>query len=133
MRAADVDGDGWLDAITANRDSDNISVLINNRNGTFAAAVSYTAADGPRGMDVGDLDGDGYPDVVTANRDAGNVTVLLNDGGKFVSHPKDLPTIPLRHPAPAATDPYGWYLSANEVALVYPLNLEAASWHYAPD
>ena len=55
-------------------------------NGTFAAAVNYTAADGPRGLDLGDLDGDGYPDIVTANRDAGNITVLLNDGdGTFAA------------------------------------------------
>ena len=45
--AADLDGDGDADLAVANNDSDNVSVLKNNGDGTFAAAVNYAAGDGP--------------------------------------------------------------------------------------
>jgi hypothetical protein len=41
VATADFNGDGKADMVVANGGSDNISVLLSNDNGTFAAAVPY--------------------------------------------------------------------------------------------
>ena len=42
---ADLDGDGDKDLVTANLDSDDISILLNNGDGTFQAAIDYDAGE----------------------------------------------------------------------------------------
>jgi hypothetical protein len=78
--AADLDGDGELDLVTANPDRNNVSVLLNLGKGTFAAPVNYAAGKSPNTVSAADLDGDGKLDLVTANRDSNDVSVLLNKG-----------------------------------------------------
>jgi hypothetical protein len=75
--AADLNGDGHLDLITANAGSNNISVQIGNSGGTFQAAQPYAAGVGPAAVAVGDLNGDGKLDIVTANEGNSTVSVLL--------------------------------------------------------
>ena len=43
VAAADLNGDGRIDLVTANQDGASVSVLLNLGNGTFAPAVNYTA------------------------------------------------------------------------------------------
>jgi hypothetical protein len=65
VRAADVDGDGDLDLITANVYSSSISVLLNNGDGTLSQPIVQDAPGlWPFSMAVGDLDGDSVPDLV---------------------------------------------------------------------
>jgi hypothetical protein len=64
----------------ANYSSDNVSVLLNNGNGTFQNAVNYDAGDGPRSVYTCDLDGDSNSDLTVANFRSDNVSVLLNNG-----------------------------------------------------
>jgi hypothetical protein len=45
---ADLDGDGVFDLVTANANSDNVSVLLGNGDGSFQAAVSFAVGDSPR-------------------------------------------------------------------------------------
>lgn len=84
---ADLDGDGQLDIITANGDSDDLSVLLGSGDGTFAGQVSLDAGgQTPTGLAVADLDGDGQPDLVTANADSDDLSVLLGSGdGTFAA------------------------------------------------
>ncbi|MCH7720899.1 MAG: VCBS repeat-containing protein, partial [Planctomycetes bacterium] len=63
----DLDGDGDADLAVANRYSDNVSVLLNNGDGTFAADVLYGVGDQPQSVAIGDLDGDGDADLAVAN------------------------------------------------------------------
>ena len=77
---ADLNGDGSLDLVTANRGSDDVSVLLGNGDGTFQAAQAFAAGDGPRSVAIADLDGDGVADLVTANRLSDDVSVLLGNG-----------------------------------------------------
>ncbi|MBD1211072.1 MAG: VCBS repeat-containing protein, partial [Ignavibacteria bacterium] len=78
----DVDGDGDLDVATANRGSNNVSVLLNNGSGGYTAAVGspFAAGTEPFSVAFGDLDGDGDLDMATANQISNNVSVLLNNG-----------------------------------------------------
>ncbi|TAK05657.1 VCBS repeat-containing protein [Patescibacteria group bacterium] len=64
----------------------NVSVLLNNGDGTFASPVNYAVGTHPPSVFTADLDGDGDRDLVTANYDSDNVSVLLNNGnGTFAA------------------------------------------------
>jgi hypothetical protein len=75
---ANIDGDTIPDIVTANLDSEDVSVLPGNGDGTFQAPSAFWAGRDPQGIAVADLNGDGAPDVVTANGSSLNVTVLIN-------------------------------------------------------
>jgi hypothetical protein len=79
LLARDVNGDGRLDLITANEQSDNVSVLLGLGNGTFQLDGNVEVGDSPWSLLVEDLDGDGWMDFATANRKSASVTVLYGD------------------------------------------------------
>jgi YD repeat-containing protein len=86
----DVNDDGTPDIITANRYSNNVSVLPGNGDGTFASPENYPVANQPTSVALGDVNGDGKNDIVTAspyggrNPNSGRVSVLWGDGnGNF--------------------------------------------------
>ncbi|MDI1452030.1 VCBS repeat-containing protein, partial [Polyangium sp. 6x1] len=86
VATADLNGDGKPDLAVANGSSDNVSVLLNQGNGTFAAAVHYAAGLIPTSVATADLNGDGKPDLAVANLISNNVSVLLNQGnGTFAA------------------------------------------------
>lgn len=79
--ASDVNNDGKPDLITANRDSNSISVILaSSPAGSFAAPVSVTVGTGPYSLAGGDLNGDGRIDLAVANSISNNVSVLLGNG-----------------------------------------------------
>ncbi len=91
---ADVNGDGYLDLITANQcisaancSDGAVSVLLGNGNGTFRPAVAYLAGYGANSVTVADLNHDGHPDLIIADGclsasscNNGGVSVLLGNG-----------------------------------------------------
>jgi hypothetical protein len=77
--------------VTANRDSNDISVLINNGDATFGPAIHFGTGMDPRSLMAGDLDGDGHADVATANHDTGDITLLWNDGAGGFENTEALP------------------------------------------
>ncbi len=79
MAIGDLDGDHDADLAVANAFSQDVSVLLNNGDGTFAADVTYGAGLGPRSVAIGDLDGDLDLDLAVANEFGRNVSVLLNN------------------------------------------------------
>jgi hypothetical protein len=86
VRLADLNGDGFLDIITADYGSNQISVLLNNGDGTFAAAHTYSAGTNTRGaysLAVADFYGDGFPSVAVGNFVAptnGVISILRGNG-----------------------------------------------------
>ena len=77
---ADFNVDGKPDLALANFTTNNVSILMGQGDGTFAAAQNYQAGLNPIAIAAGDLDGDGRADLVTANFGNGTFSVLRNDG-----------------------------------------------------
>ncbi len=85
--SADLDGDSDNDLAVANYGSNNISILLNYGDGTFAPAVNYEAGERPISVYSADLDGDSDNDLAVANWNySPAVSILLNNGdGTFAS------------------------------------------------
>ncbi|MBI3819959.1 MAG: VCBS repeat-containing protein [Planctomycetes bacterium] len=77
---ADLNADGKADAVTANYNSSNISVLLGTGAGGFASPASYAAGTNPSFVAIGDLNADGRPDAAVANYNSNNVSVFLGTG-----------------------------------------------------
>jgi hypothetical protein len=80
VTAGDFNHDGKLDLAVANFNSNNISVLLGNGDGTFQTAVNYPVGTNPVSVTVGDFNGDGKLDLAVANNNSNNVSVLLGNG-----------------------------------------------------
>lgn len=90
---ADFNGDGRPDIATANQGSDNVSVLLQNSDGTFQTAVNYAAGNGPVSLQVGDFNNDGKLDLLVLNATDNTIGVLLGNGnGTF--QPETVTAIP---------------------------------------
>lgn len=75
----DINGDGKLDALTANSFSGAIGVLQGIGGGAFKDVIEFRAAAySPGDVAVADVSGDGKPDAITANNSAASISILLN-------------------------------------------------------
>ena len=100
--AHDVNLDGKLDIVCANRGSDDVSVLLGNGDGTFGDPIvssldivpcstlaSGQPCHGPYSIAIADFNLDGVPDVVTPNFVSGTASVLLGIGDGSFEKPID--------------------------------------------
>ncbi|HVE65375.1 MAG TPA: VCBS repeat-containing protein [Thermoanaerobaculia bacterium] len=96
--AADVNGDRALDLVVSHDDSDDLSILVNDGKGRFAAARRVAAGGRTWKVRVADIDRDGKSDLVMGLNPSG-VTVLRGDGrGGFA---------PAGSPVPVGRGPWG--------------------------
>src|SRR5437867_4133779 len=79
VAVGDFNADGRLDLAVANSDSNNVSVLLGNGDGTFQAPLTFGAGSGASSVAVSDFNGDGKLDLVVTVGSAG-VSVLLGNG-----------------------------------------------------
>ncbi|GEM_PF-1909993 len=79
---ADMNGDGNLDLVANNYNSNNgvngAAVLVGNGDGTFGAPNFYTVNHTPVNLSVDDFNGDGEPDIGTVGFNDDTYGVLLN-------------------------------------------------------
>jgi len=89
--AADLNGDGKLDVVTANQCAPTncsngiVTVLLGNGDGTYQAPVSYATGEETKAVAIADVNGDGRPDILAVNAcnsncSSGQVDVLLGNG-----------------------------------------------------
>jgi hypothetical protein len=83
--AADFNGDGKPDLAIGNVLHNNVSVLLNNGNGTFAGAVNYPVDLHPEALASADFNGDGKLDLAVGNfhggpTSAGSFSILIGNG-----------------------------------------------------
>jgi len=116
---ADLNGDRRPDLAATNDrapgatrpQSNDVSVYLQNRNGTFGVPPSpanrdasnpdlfvpnaeYAAGEGSTAIAAADVGGDKKPDLVVANLNSDDVSVLLNDGdGAFAQPPANYPAL----------------------------------------
>jgi uncharacterized protein (TIGR03437 family) len=78
----DANSDAIPDLVTANFKTNNVSVLLGDGAGRFAAAAGspFSTGSGPDGLAAGDFNGDGKPDLAVANYNSSTVSLLVGNG-----------------------------------------------------
>ena len=74
LRLADLDLDGFADAVLANAGPDSITVLPGDGSGGFGHPAIHPANQQPRDVVVGSFNGDRWPDVASANASSNDVS-----------------------------------------------------------
>lgn len=102
--AADIDGDGKLDLITAAGGGVGVWLNTTPTGGalSFADPVGYGLAGNVSDMTVSDIDGDGKPDIITANGSGNTLTILRNTARPGVINDSSFASyllVPMRKPA----------------------------------
>ncbi|GEM_PF-3726369 len=87
IQAADLNGDTFLDLVTANEGDGTLSLMLGNGDGTFEAPVSISVGVGPRWLSIADLNGDNRLDLAVADYDGNQVAILHNLGGAVFDAP----------------------------------------------
>lgn len=90
IATADFNNDGKADLATANfaGSSNNVSILLGNGIGVFAAAVNFGVGTGlnPISLTSADFNNDGNADLAIANYNSANIAVLIGNGaGSFAA------------------------------------------------
>lgn len=86
--AEDIDGDGFLDLLTAASLSDRVAWYRNDGTGNFGAQQIINSGSQFMDIDTADVDGDGIVDVISASRDDNRIIWYKNDGlGNFTIQP----------------------------------------------
>src|SRR5262245_34623695 len=91
VAAADLNGDDRLDLVTADLNSDALSVLIGRGDGSFGDERELFAGASPHSVAIADLDGDGHSDLVVTTLAVGEVSVLLGHGDATFGPPQIFP------------------------------------------
>ena len=84
---ADFNRDGVVDICVVNINTNSVSILLGNGDGTLGPQQQITVGSTPRGIAVLDVDGDGDIDIVNTNVNSSNMSVLLNDGNGVFGRP----------------------------------------------
>ena len=77
----DINGDGYLDILAADRFGGEVETLLGTGVGTFGAPVGFATSPNPNTIALGDLNNDGRLDIATGDRTIEQANSLLNTSG----------------------------------------------------
>src|SRR5215813_1893887 len=80
MALADFNHDGNIDIAVANSSSNNVSILLGKKDGTFTAGTAVVAGTSPAFVAAGTFNGDGNVDLVTVDYGGSHVNLALGNG-----------------------------------------------------
>ncbi len=80
VAADDLNNDDRPELVSVNELSDDISVLVNNGDGTFQTEVTYAVGDTPRSLAMGKLNSDNFVDVIVSNSESDTISILFGNG-----------------------------------------------------
>ncbi|MCK4970420.1 MAG: VCBS repeat-containing protein, partial [Thermoplasmata archaeon] len=84
VATGDINDDGRMDVVSANMDSDTVSILTQNATGVLKVTTNVTTGDQPRTVDTGDLNGDGRTDFAVGTYGGRSVEIYTaNASGGF--------------------------------------------------
>jgi hypothetical protein len=92
VAVGDFNGDGKPDLAVVNRNSNTVSVLLGNGDGTFKAAKNFAVDTDPRQVVVVDVNRDGKMDLITTNGKSNSISVLLGNGNGTFKAAQNLAT-----------------------------------------
>ncbi|HEX6430848.1 MAG TPA: VCBS repeat-containing protein [Niastella sp.] len=104
----DLNGDSYLDIVTANNADNDITVMLNNGSGGFTPAPGspFPVSPAPYPLTIGDVNSDGHLDIVsTSTHESSRVLTVLSGDGQGHFRRSD---IPLRTPKP-------WFVSIGDI------------------
>ena len=90
--------------ITANKGSNNVTVFLQNPDGTFANGTNFDVGTAPVDVAVEDVTKDNKPDLIVANSGSNNISILIagSSVGSFLARATS-PSAPPPRPSPPAT------------------------------
>ena len=88
---ADVDGDGRADLIVAEPESGQLSVYLQQADGTLASPKKFPSLAGVSQIAVSDWNGDGHPEIFLLSRDENSVAMTQFDKNGRLPFPTPLP------------------------------------------
>ena len=83
VAAADVNGDGKVDLISANVYASTLTVLTNDGRGGFVLATNLPVVSGPNSVTAVDINGDGKMDLISANGGGNNTVSVFTNATVF--------------------------------------------------
>lgn len=90
--SADLNGDGKLDLVAVNPETNCLSILLRHGNHEYIQQTDMPTGPGPVHVAIGDVDGDGKLDLVVAQAKANSISVHLGRGDGSFGPGKELPT-----------------------------------------
>ncbi len=81
VTAGDLDGDGDVDLVVTNFDSDDVGLFFNTGSGTFLTSALMSRGNGPARAAIADVNGDGWSDLIIPERLDGLLKVFFGLGG----------------------------------------------------
>lgn len=80
--AGDINGDGYVDLVTANINDASVSVLQNDGTGILSWKADFATQTSPYSVMVADFNADGKPDIAAANNRSSTVSLIRNRIGE---------------------------------------------------
>jgi hypothetical protein len=92
LMTGEFSGDGLLDVVVTNQDTQQVALFVSDGAGSFAAPTLYDSGHAASSLHVGDFDGDGQDDVLVLSKAAYRLVFLAGKGDGTLADPVDQPS-----------------------------------------